>query len=182
MPFVVTPGRVSVDATAPGYAPFHQRLVVPSGASIPVAVVLAPLRADSARAHHPALGAGPFVLLGVGVLTFGAAGLFFGLRNATLSQVDARCMPPDAQGVRTCPLDGSGVTENYFGTARTYNVLNAVALGVGGAVAAAGLTWLVVAATRPTPHASLARARFRFTHVAVQPASGGASFTLGATW
>jgi hypothetical protein len=42
LPYPVNPGQASVDASAPGYAPFHQQVTVGAAATVPVTVTLMP--------------------------------------------------------------------------------------------------------------------------------------------
>src|SRR5206468_3155982 len=57
VPYLVAPGRVSVEAWAPGRAPFRTDAAVEAGGATEVNVWLDPVRASTSAAHRAALDA-----------------------------------------------------------------------------------------------------------------------------
>jgi hypothetical protein len=154
VPYLVTPGTVLVTAMAPGYRPFRAELDVGPGGTRAVRVVLeeAPQslelpgtsggrsRGDDIRPvdARGGLNPGPVALLTVGGAGFVAAGVFYLLRGAALSDRDALC---DSLG---CPE----AARPDHDRAVTFNTLTNVSLGVGAAFAAGGLVWYLIAPRR----------------------------------
>lgn len=169
--YPVTPGLVAVTSTAPDRLPFRREVDVAAGAQVVVTVVLAegmpsgslgdiPGVTDGAAAPTPTpaparrdpratgrVGAGPFVLLGLGALTLTGAGIFLVLRGSAINDRDAMC---DSTG---CP----DTARDAHDRAVTWNTLANVSFGVGGALAAAGLIWFIVSprSSDPPPRTAL---------------------------
>lgn len=159
----VLAGRVVVDANAEGRAPFHHELTLVAGrtemldvrfeeSSAAASATRAPARAvsrvaDPAAAVAPpsrGAGAGPWVVMGLGVASFAAAGVFFALRQGALADRDLVC---GNSNEGDCPvMTDVAVTRatELQGDAHTYNTLTNVAFGVGGAGLAGGLLWWIV--------------------------------------
>jgi hypothetical protein len=172
VPYVVTPGTVRVEATAPGQAAFARDVAVSVGGVAEVSVALAP---GSGAAQRPPSLVGPIVLITVGGASLAASIAFFVLRGNALAGLDAFCSPADAMGVRNC--DATDAARDTFAAASTHNALAFTTLAVGGAAVAGGVAWLV-AATRPRGESrggSSARMRW---HVAPL-VGGGAVFGIG---
>ncbi|MBL8685572.1 MAG: hypothetical protein JNK05_40725 [Myxococcales bacterium] len=91
-------------------------------------------------AAPPRFTAGPFVLLGASALSFGGAGLFYGLRQGALG----RCRPSATGGEGTIMC-----LEGDEAQARAMNTGANISFGLAGALAVAGGVWLVVQAARP---------------------------------
>ncbi|MBI5512486.1 MAG: hypothetical protein HY909_01885 [Deltaproteobacteria bacterium] len=180
----VLPGRVTVEATAPGRQALRQDLDLVAGATQVLTVALAaataapppapptttaplraptttaapPLRASTAPATAPrpvlsprGPGAGPWVVAGVGVASFGLAGVFFGLRGGAVQERDralAETAPRCDEDAARC--DYTSATE-ADARARTWNALTNVALGVGASAVVGGVVWWLLAKRRGEP-------------------------------
>jgi hypothetical protein len=142
-PHVVEPGVVRVEATANGRVAFRQDVQAFTGRTTSVSVALA-LDSNLHRLGGRSVGPGPFVTLGVGALGLGAAGLFFGLRDGAVGELNVRCTTPSAPWQHVCVDDTTGVSRGLLDRAQTYNTLTNVMLGVGFAGIVGGTVWLIV--------------------------------------
>lgn len=103
------------------------------------AVPIAPPAGLSFPPPLPAIVAG-----GVGVLSLGGAGVFFALRESTISEVRATCDDPKRD--KGCDKRKRSVADD----GKTYTLLTNVLLGVGAAgVAAGAVLWLVLPGNAP---------------------------------
>ena len=151
VPYAVLPGIVAVEATA-GPSAFRREVTVAGGETREVVIVLAPIESPApvvaVRAEVPRVvtnaeptrrgfGAGPWVVAGVGVASFAAAAVFYGLRQSALAERDAAC------GAAICP---AGVESQD--RAHTMNTLTNVSLAVGGAAVAGAAVWFILARPR----------------------------------
>lgn len=188
VPYAVAPGAVVVEGAAEGHAPFRQELRVAAGQTLPVRVTLRPVErpaapaapgpsapptgpaapADPATPATPARPApslaGPIAVGAVGVASFALAGVFFALRQGAVSDRDAQCVPA---GCRDAAFD-------HDATARTYNTLVNVSIGVGAAALVGAGVWFFVARSRggsPPPRPTLSGV--------FSPLPGGALIGLG---
>ena len=120
-------------------------------------------RSEDASASGP--GAGPWIVGGVGLAAFAAAGIFYGLREAALQDRAAAC---DATLMSCTPA-----AESAQERAESATLLTNVAIGVGVTGIAAGLVWYLMAgpssSARPGASGSLS----------VSVAPGGAMFSVG---
>jgi len=158
VPYAVAPGAVAVEATAEGHAPFRQEVQVAAGQTLPVRVTMRALERPAqatpvapvppappagpvepstpAPSERPAPSlAGPIAGGAVGVAAFALAGVFFALREGAVADRDAQCV---AAGCRDAAYD-------FDATARTYNTLVNVSLGVGAAALVGAGVWFFVA-------------------------------------
>ena len=78
--------------------------------------------------------------MGVGALGFGAAALFFVLRNGATGRLEMQC---DRTGA-SFQCDNTPETQGQLGQAVTFNALTNVGFVVGGLGVGAGLVWLLV--------------------------------------
>ena len=135
-------------------------------APVPVPVptpALPPAPPSEPARNHRNLSVGPWVLVGAGVASLGAAaGVYLGLRQSALDEVASRC---DATG---CALEALAPLD----LARTYTVVAGVALGVGVAAVAGGVVWYLLA----RPHGESAAPRVARWGVA--PTVGGMLVSL----
>lgn len=174
VPYVVTPGRVTIEARAEGYLPFQQEIEVPPGRSVDVQVRLErssePSRSSSessvavstpASSNEPqgprartGPGIGPFVVMGVGAAGLITFGVFAGLRAMTLD----RC--PD----NLCP------DQTTINTVHTYTTVANVSFIAGGVCLAGGLAWWLLG--------SLGRERPSSTAFQISPTGDGLAFTI----
>lgn len=183
----VAPGAVSVEAqgrdgqmrTASVNVSAGETREVSLGATAPAAVsaggafapgVTAPV-APLTSASGP--GAGPWVMLGAGLVVAALGGVFFGLQSDAVADRDVLC-PTMASGQQAC---GSAFDrERAFGLhadAGLYNALGWASVGVGLAVAAGGVAWRLVA--RPTSE------RASSLRVGVLALGGGGMIGVGGT-
>lgn len=119
----------------------------------------------SEEAPRTGPGAGPWVVMGLGAASFAGAGAFFALRNDAMSERDALCR--SSQGPCDLPTANAlRLADDAQESARTYNTLINVALGVGGAAVAGGLLWFILGrsgSAQPTQ-----------TSFVIAPGNGGA--------
>jgi hypothetical protein len=151
-PIPLDPGRHRVVVTAPGYERYEHVLTLAEAAPTERLVV----RATAASAYHDegpktaplegGHGAGPWILLGGGALSLGAAGLFYALRGSTISDLQGLC----GDGGTHCPPD----KQSEYDQGKTYTWLGNVTLVAGIAAAGGALVWLALpsggATTTPT--------------------------------
>jgi hypothetical protein len=144
--------------------PARETPVAPVPAPVPVPTpALPPAPPSEPARNHRNPGAGPWVLVGAGVASLGAAaGVYFGLRQSALDEVASQC---DATG---CALEALAALD----LARTYTVVAGVALGVGVAAVAGGVVWYLLA----RPHGESAAPRVARWGVA--PTVGGMLVSL----
>jgi len=121
------------------------------------------MRSEAASVSGP--GAGPWIVGGVGLAAFAAAGIFYGLRGNALQDRAAAC---DATLMFCTPA-----AESAQGRAESATLLTNVAIGVGVTGIAAGLVWYLVdspsSSSRPSAFGSLS----------ISVASDGAIFSMG---
>ncbi len=183
VPYVVTPGAVSIDATASGFRPFHTEVSVEMGASTDVRVVLepAPETASILRGSSSGPVAGgttpsssgvpvaPIVVMGVGVVGLVLAPVFYVvMRNPAAARAQTFC--PNFE----CP-DAAARTsaQPHWDAANTWTTLSIVAGSVGVAAVAGGLTWFLLARSHGSPPAHAFHA---------VPVPGGAMVGLHGTF
>ncbi len=130
VPVPLDPGPHSISAKAPGALPFSQTVTIAENEQKSVDVALSPEPAEV----RPSLSAAapvdktnprliPYVIGGVGIASLIGAGVLFGLRQSTLSDLEDQCGPNhDA-----CPSSAAGEYSNL----KLYNVTSQIALGVG---------------------------------------------------
>jgi hypothetical protein len=133
VPVPLDPGPHSVSAKAPGYLPFNQTVSIAENEaktvsiSLPLAPVIeapAPRGAGAgASLDKPAPKLLPYVIGGAGIASLIGSGVFFGLRQSALGNLEAKCGPNrDA-----CPASAAGEYSNL----KLYNATAQIALGVG---------------------------------------------------
>src|SRR5262249_50926306 len=154
-PFLLSPGNVRVEASAPGRHPFNRELEVAAGEEGTVTVLLAPEVATITPAQPPAAPEptvysrtpepeksklreiGPYAVLGTGAASLGASVIFLLLRNSAVNDLDAKCGGPNHT---ICP-DTPDV-RSLENKASTYNTWTNVTLGIGAAAVVGGGVWL----------------------------------------
>ncbi|MBI2391591.1 MAG: hypothetical protein HYV09_18530 [Deltaproteobacteria bacterium] len=145
------PGAHRVAVEAPDHAPFERDVTLVEGVTTPVAVEprLDPIAPDKAPAGPAPPSAAdttpdrtlPWVLGGVGAASLIGAGVFYGLRASTLSELDASC---------SARVDCDPSKRDLADRGRTYTIVGNVLLGVGLASIGAALTIVVLTpAKRP---------------------------------
>lgn len=162
----VLPGAQTVVVEAPGHRVVRERVSITAGRSVVVPVSLVPetptttqsptvpaptpvtptAPTESTAPTEPSsgggAGAGPWVVMGAGALSFALAGVFYGLRQGALSDRDAACGSTEG----TCVGNAAAVSQAMQSqdSAGTFNTLTNAALGVGAAaVVGGGLWWLL---------------------------------------
>jgi hypothetical protein len=169
------PGAVVVVVEADGYAPFRREVELAAGREETVAVALvavaaspappAPTPTRTVAATRGGAGAGPWVLLGAGALSAGAGLVFWRLQEGALADRDAACT------TRACQPAAYEAND----AARTWNLAANVAWGVGGAAAAGGALWWLLARPARTPSPTA-------WSVTVAPLARGAAIVGGGTF
>jgi serine/threonine-protein kinase len=184
VPSPVDPGVVTVRASHSDGRSFEQTIRVASGGSVTIDIALA-MRAPTAVAVAPAtttespsplpsphveaprrttsssVGAGPWVVVGAGAASLIVAGVLWSMRGSAIADRDAAC---DARG-----CDPSSINSNE--TARGLTLGTNLAMGLGAAAIAGGLTWFFVA------RSGRGEARALRPTVWIHP--GGAGLSLG---
>jgi len=176
MPYLVTPGSVTVDATAPGRSPLHRSVAVTAAGTVPVRIELPPA-AGAAPAAPPRQAPAAAVPVAVrprvpppvaprpgslhrsmawataigGAAGLAVGGVLAGVREGAVSSFNsAGCI--EDHGVATptgdCPSDQS--------TANSLAPAVIASFAVGGALAAASVVLWVTAPSRGGEHAALA--------------------------
>ena len=170
----VDPGPHAITARAPGFSPFETtvnaaegtkasvkveltRLPAPDPAPAPTAVPSPPEAPRRSRVLPYALGAG-------GAASLLASGIFLILQNGKVSELEEVCGPNNNQ----CPES----SRSTYDSAKTYNTLSRISLGVGLVAVGAAVTLIV---TEPKPKPASA-ARFQL-EMAASPAGGTAVFS-----
>lgn len=150
VPVPVDPGELVVRATLPDGRRFERRLLLAEGDRAEVAVTFASAASAAAVApiathdapHSPSVrsgvGAGPWVVAGLGAVALGTAGVLWALHGNAVSERDAVC---DAGGCDPSSIDANN---RAIDLARATNA----SLIVGGVALAAGVTWFVIATAR----------------------------------
>jgi len=157
------PGTHTAQVSRRGFADVNGKFTLPAGAAIDLSVTLqaaAPMdakAADTERDTHRRFGIAPYLTLGAAAVCLGSAGIFEALRRS--AQNSARS--EQVQLAYEQDIDDMNSRQT---TARIF-------LGVGGVLAATGVTLLVL----NTPLAPESRAR-----VAAVP--GGATFSLDGSF
>jgi len=107
---------------------------------------------------------GPYVVLGTGAASLGAAAVFLIVRNNAMNTLKGQCLR-DSANVTVCP--DTPETHSLQKRASTYNTLTNVAVGVGGAALVGGAIWLFF--DRTSDSGARPRAELQLT-----PTRGGA--------
>ncbi len=105
-----------------------------------------PRREPPVQSH---VGAGPFVLGGIAVVSFGLSGGFAVLQSAAFSA--AGCRPSGGDILCSNATQVQAFMSPTGPDPYTPNLLLNASLGVGAAALVGGVTWLIVGATRSTP-------------------------------
>ncbi len=188
VPVPVDPGEVSVTATSPDGRRFARTVRTTRGGVVEVDVVLAMPAASNVGEAPPVVamvpatessavvaptpllpgrragvGAGPWIVVGVGAASLIAAGVLWSMHISAVADRDAAC---DRIGCLPAALDSDA-------TARDFTVGTNIALGLGAAAIAGGLTWFFVARSRGTERSALRPSAWLLP--------GGAGLTLGGT-
>ena len=124
------PGPHSVFAKAPGYLPFSQTISIgrDEAKTVNIARALAPVEVAPPRSQGPVSSFEkpnsrliPYVIGGVGLASLIGSGVFFGLRQSAISDLEAQCGPNRA----ACPSSAASEYSNL----KVYNVAAQVTLG-----------------------------------------------------
>lgn len=105
-----------------------------------------PIRVEPPATTRQGVGAGLWVVMGLGAASFAAAGGFYALREGALSDRDGLC----GSTAGDCTVATQGLAQQaseHQERASTFNTLTNVAIGVGGAVFAGGLVWWLIVRT-----------------------------------
>lgn len=182
-PVDVLPGTVRVEVTATGRTPYRESVSLRAGQSqivratlrviAPVATPVTPVATppvdtrrvttstpdpisppvEAPATHGP--GAGPWVLMGVGALSFAMVGVFYGLRESATGDAYRDCIAPQGDCLvhtEAQRADGQSAQDR----ALTFTVLTDVAWGVGAAAAVGGgLWWLLGRSSGERPATAL---------------------------
>jgi hypothetical protein len=154
-PYFLTPGKVSVEATAPNYLRFHRELLVRAGEEVTVTselVAQSPPRAEVkdltyspsktiAASSQPSAFRrfAPYATIGLGVVSLGASAIFLLSRNDASNKLDGMCSGPDHN---VCP--DTPEARSLIQTVSTDSTLTVVTLGIGATAIAGGILWLLL--------------------------------------
>lgn len=125
------------------------------------------------------IGAGPWVVLGLGAATLGSAGVFFALRNgqfANCRPMGAEILCDSEQAAAQWRAGTTGASAYTF-----HNAMNGTLIG-GGVLMAAGLTWLIVNVARSPRAEQAATASLRLHYVGPQMSAQAVGLGLGGTF
>jgi hypothetical protein len=177
-PYEVLIGPVVITATADGRRPFSREVTVAPGAPVEVVVSFDPVVDARVVIGHTTppvasrgASVGPWVMLGVGALSFAAAGVFYAQREDALGERDALC---SMRVGTTCTVSRAarGNPAQLEDDADSWNTATNAALVTGAALAAGAVVWWVVARVRAS--------RERAMSVMVTPRAEG--LALGLRW
>jgi hypothetical protein len=168
-PYVVTPGSIHIEASAPGFRTFQSDVPVAAGHSVDVQVAVEPESPTAARttplAHNDA-SASPAPPSGseanqpastshgrpvpVAPIAVAVAGAVVGLASIPFFVLRANAMSacPLVSGALHCPDDAS-LQRAQIGA--TWTVVADVAVGVGAAMVVTGVAWFLVGGRREQP-------------------------------
>lgn len=144
---LLDPGAHVIEVRAETYKPFMKRVLLVDG--VRESMVIAPVLEPIAIAKPPppvVVDAPPnrtatYVLSGIGIASVAAAGVFYGLRAATLSELDGTCVDRADCDPSKRALDDRG---------RRYTLAGNVLLGVGVACVATAVVLIVLEPRRKT--------------------------------
>ncbi len=156
-PMPADPGPHTIEAKAPGFKPFRKALRLVEQQSETVEIVLEPEPVPAPEYGGPLqpqptgknLKTAGYVIGGLGVLTLGASGVFFGLRAGKISDLDKAC--PN----RTCPSTNQ---QDDIDAGKLYTTLANVTLAVGVAAVAGGVVLVIASGPSKEPAVALAPA------------------------
>ena len=150
VPVPLDPGPHSVSAKAPGYLPFSQTVSIGQNEAKTVNISLSPEPVEVLPPRGPSSAGSvekpnakliPYVVGGAGLASLIGSGVFFGLRQSAISDLESQCGPSRA----ACPSSAASEYSNL----KVYNVAAQVTLGAGVLGVGAGVTlWLLQ--KRPT--------------------------------
>lgn len=154
LPAAAMPGPLRVSAESPGFTAFSRDLTLSEGELATVDVALAPIappplasavtpvdppviRPLSTRPTAPrsSIGPGPWIVGALGVASFAAAGVFYGLAMSARDDRDAICPHPE----RACPSLADDHDARYADWITGTNV----ALAVGTTAAVGAVAWVI---------------------------------------
>lgn len=138
------PGPHAITARSPNFQPFEATVTLAEGERKVVEIVMQPAEVEAPReraldggvASPPArkVNLVPYVVGGAGVATLLVSGVFFALRQSTLSGLDDRCKDLE------CPGSERGAVSRL----KTYHYASLVTLGVGVAAVGTGVVLYVL--------------------------------------
>jgi len=145
VPVPLDPGPHSVSAKAPGYLPFSQTVSIGQNEAKTVNISLSPEPVEVLPPRGPSSAGSvekpnakliPYVVGGAGLASLIGSGVFFGLRQSAISDLESQCGPSRA----ACPSSAASEYSNL----KVYNVAAQVTLGAGVLGVGAGVTlWLL---------------------------------------
>lgn len=153
-PMPIDPGPHTIEASAPGFKPFRKSVRVAEQQSETVELVLEPEPVVPPDQQTPAQGSAGrsplpgYIIGGVGLATLAVSGVFYGMRAATISELDSACVN------RVCPVD----QQDKIDQGKMYTTLANVTLAVGIAAVAGGVVWVLTSGPSSKPQVALAPA------------------------
>jgi hypothetical protein len=167
----VDPGPHHVDATARGYKPYSETIVLAEKELKKLELKLDPVAAEvvppppgpqpppvgdqPAEAPSKTRKVIPFVVGGVGIASLAASGVFFLMRSSAISKLEGKCGPNNDQ----CPSE----LQSTYNSGKTYSLLVPITLGVGVAAVGTAVVLLVTQKkSAPAPASEPASASIRF--------------------
>jgi hypothetical protein len=182
LPRKVNPGKHVVVATAPGFEPSSQEVMVPEGKVFPVAITLQPIttarspnNGNGGAGNGDGAGGGdkppssgglsPLVFVGFGV---GAAGLIAGTITGAISLSQTSSIKDRCNATGACPGDAA---EDIKGANTLANVSN-ISFALGAAGVAVGVVGIFLSRSSGDPKPAAATTSLRITPV-VGPLSVG---------
>jgi hypothetical protein len=156
-PMPADPGPHTVEASAPGYKPFHRtvRLIEQQSEAIEIVLDAEPVPVAGVGGVPPAAGnrrsalVAGYIIGGFGIVGLGASGVFFGLRASKISDLDKAC-----GAERKCPAG----YQSQIDQGKLYTTMANVTLAVGAAAVAGGLVLILTSGPPSEPLVALAPA------------------------
>ncbi|MGC4090064.1 MAG: PEGA domain-containing protein [Polyangiaceae bacterium] len=135
------PGPHAVTAKAPGYKPFESTVTLEEGQQQTLEIVMEPLPPEPVAPEGPArkkINMVPYIVGGAGAGTLLLSGVFFALRQSTLSGLEDACKDD------VCPTSERGA----YSRLKTYHYASIVTFGVGAAAVGTAAVMLVLDARK----------------------------------
>lgn len=147
-PLPVDPGKLKVEVTAPGLAPWSTEVEIGKEADLKSVLIpeLKPVQQDQPKPANNSPGTmriSGFVALGLGIGAIGVGGVFGGLAIRERSAADPLC--PN----KSCNAEGY----THIQTAQSRALVSSVTVGLGGVALATSVVFFVLARSSSTPKA-----------------------------
>lgn len=201
LPYMVRPGSIAINISAPNFRTFVRTVEVARGASVDVTVALEPVATytgpipqpdpddPNGRVRPPVVtpppppssgpGIAPWIVVGIGGAALITGGILLGLNASAVGALNAEC-PDLGNGTRGCPNIDSATLDSRISSANGLATGGVIAASVGGAAAVGGVLWFVLAPRRRAEGSAAATSAR--VHVAPLVASHVSGVMVGGAW